>query len=61
MTETGSLVPIVYELLDAHEDTVNLAGIPLDDVRWSAHLEYLRALQRRSREILAACDAHLGR
>jgi hypothetical protein len=59
MTERAALMRVVYELLDAHADTVSLTATPLDDERWSAHLEYLRALQRRGREILAACDGHV--
>jgi hypothetical protein len=49
---------LVYELLDAHADTTDLAaelewnGDPI----WRAHLDYLRALQRMGREALA----HLG-
>lgn len=46
------LTTLVYELLDAHLDTVDLAeALPQD--RWRAHLDYLRALQRRARELLA--------
>jgi hypothetical protein len=47
------LTELVYELLDAHGDTVMLAGEPLDGVEWHAHLEYLRGLQRVGRETLA--------
>src|SRR3954466_10317710 len=47
------LVQLVYELLDAHDDTARLAvGWPLDE-RWAAHLDYLRDLQRLGRETLA--------
>ena len=57
---TGSLpellTAVVYELLDAHQDTVDLAQ-DLPDEPWRAHLEYLRALQRRGRELLAKTDA----
>jgi hypothetical protein len=66
-----ALVQLVYELLDAHDDTARLAaGLSLDSTdaasdtrtvseafRWSAHLDYLRALQRRGRELLALTDA----
>jgi hypothetical protein len=47
------LQEVVYELLDAHYDTAQLAAETADDDRWSAHLEYLRALQRQTRGILA--------
>jgi hypothetical protein len=51
------LQALVYELLDAHHDTVELAEDPAED-RWWAHLDYLRALQRKGRELLAqACAA----
>lgn len=46
------LTELVYELLDAHEDTAELAA-GLGDLAWALHLDYLRALQRRGREILA--------
>jgi hypothetical protein len=49
----GNLVSLVYELLDAHADTLALASDPADEIRWAAHLEYLRALQRAGQEVLA--------
>jgi hypothetical protein len=52
-TGTSDLAALAYELLDAHADTAQLAdGLPLDR-SWAAHLDYLRALQRRGREMLA--------
>ena len=49
----ASLAALAYELLDAHADTAQLAdGLPYDD-SWAAHLDYLRALQRKGRETLA--------
>jgi hypothetical protein len=50
---TSYLSALVYELLDAHEDTRRLAGPLSDDVHWAAHLDYLRDLQRVGRERLA--------
>jgi hypothetical protein len=48
-----SLAALAYELLDAHADTAQLAdGLPYD-WSWAAHLDYLRALQRTGREVLA--------
>ena len=47
------LVSLVYELLDAHDDTARLALGPDTDEDWPAHLDYLRCLQRRGREVLA--------
>lgn len=48
---------LVYELIDAHADTAELAsGLALDG-DWLAHLEYLRALQRQARSVLAQLSA----
>jgi hypothetical protein len=52
-TSVDYLTALVYELLDAHEDTTRLAGATTDDPRWDAHLDYLRGLQRVGREALA--------
>ena len=48
----ADVIELVYELLDAHDDTAELAG-GLGDLAWELHLDYLRALQRRGREVLA--------
>jgi hypothetical protein len=48
----GELEALVYELLDAHDDTAQLA-VGRGDIAWAIHLDYLRALQRRGRELLA--------
>jgi hypothetical protein len=48
----ADLIGLVYELLAAHEDTAELAG-DLGDLAWELHLDYLRTLQRRGRELLA--------
>ena len=47
------LTRLVYELLDAHDDTARIATGQDLDVRWQAHLSYLRDLQRVARELLA--------
>lgn len=47
------LAALTYELLDAHSDTAQLADGLQDDLYWAAHLDYLRALQRKGREMLA--------
>lgn len=47
------LTELVYELLDAHADTVRLMAEPEADPGWAAHLGYLRDLQRVGREVLA--------
>jgi hypothetical protein len=44
---------LVYELLDAHADTVRLACELEDDLTWGAHTDYLRALQRQGRAMLS--------
>jgi hypothetical protein len=46
------LAALVYELLDAHDDTARLAQ-GLGDIAWEIHLDYLRGLQRKGREMLA--------
>lgn len=52
-TDLPLLTRLVQELLDAHVDTVELALGYEDDVAWNMHLDYLRALQRRSQTLLA--------
>lgn len=52
-TPTDHLSGLLYELLDAHIDTINLAGSLEDNQHWAAHLDYLRGLQRVARETLA--------
>ena len=52
-TALAELVTLTYELLDAHSDTAALAAGSGEDVRWRAHLDYLRALHRKTRELLA--------
>ena len=47
------LTRLVYELLDAHDDTAQIATGQDLDPRWQAHLSYLRDLQRVARELLA--------
>ena len=57
------LTLLVYELLDAHDDTARLAGELAADVswevqvRWEVHVRYLRDLQRLGREALALSAA----
>jgi hypothetical protein len=53
----ASLHELVYELLDAHEDTARLARGLEDDLEWNVHLHYLRDLQRVGREALARTAA----
>jgi len=49
----AGLAELAYELLDAHADTAQLMdGLPYGP-SWAAHLDYLRALQRKGREMLA--------
>ena len=52
-----SLSGLLYELLDAHFDTISLADELEADQRWAAHLDYLRGLQRVGREALARVAA----
>jgi hypothetical protein len=53
-------ITLIYELLDAHRDTAEIAQDLSDDPEWAAHLEYLRALQRIGREMLARMPADEG-
>jgi hypothetical protein len=50
---TPHLLTLLYELLDAHDDTTRLASARELDGRWRAHLDYLGDLQRVAREVLA--------
>jgi hypothetical protein len=52
-TSARDLTDLVYELLDAHGDTMRLAGDLGDEQAWAAHLDYLRGLQRVGRAALA--------
>jgi hypothetical protein len=36
------LTCLIYELLDAHDDTARIAPTSLLDAAWAAHLDYLR-------------------
>jgi hypothetical protein len=53
----AALAELAYELLDAHTDTAQLADGLSYDPSWAAHLDYLRALQRMGREMLARTAA----
>ena len=55
-TTEQALVALAYELLDAHDDTTRLVHAEVADDEWPAHLDYLRCLQRRGREVLASVD-----
>ncbi len=49
----GYATELVYELLDAHVDTIRMARDLDGDPAWAAHLDYLCDLQRVGREALA--------
>ncbi len=53
MQDGSGLAELVYELLDAHVDTISLAGEMPVSPSWAAHLDYIRDLQRVGRERLA--------
>jgi hypothetical protein len=55
-----SLTDVVYELLDAHADTLRLAEPLADDPEWAVHTGYLRDLGRQGREALAAACSKAG-
>lgn len=48
------LESLIYELLDAHQQTARLAEDMEWDPEWREHLAQLRRLQRKSREVLSA-------
>ena len=52
----SELIGLTEELLEAHLDTVEIAGELAPDPEWQAHLDYLRALQRRGQALLAAFE-----
>ncbi len=52
-TPVDQLSGLLYELLDAHVDTIKLAWELEENQSWAAHLDYLRDLQRVGRETLA--------
>ena len=54
---SATLSQFVYELLDAHDDTMRLAEELTGELSWDSHLDYLRRLQRVGRELLASHDA----
>lgn len=56
-TPTDRLSGLLYELLDAHVDTIELADSLEESQSWAAHLDYLRDLQRVGREALARAAA----
>ena len=53
VTADGFVAELLYELLDAHIDTMRMARDLDEDPAWAAHLDYLRDLQRVGREALA--------
>ena len=53
VTAGGYVTELLYELLDAHVDTMRMARDLDGDPAWAAHLDYLRDLQRVGREALA--------
>ena len=56
----GYVTELVYELLDAHVDTMRMADELATDPAWAAHLDYLRDLQRVGREALARAASQAG-
>jgi hypothetical protein len=54
------LICLIYELLDAHDDTARIAAAQARDPIWQPHLVYLRDLQRLGREVVAAAAQQLA-
>jgi hypothetical protein len=60
-TATTELIWLVYELLDAHDDTAALIATDgPSELAWAFHLDYLRALQRTGRQIVARASSGGG-
>ena len=55
----ASLLDLLSEFIDANADTVHLiTGDERTELKWLAHCDYLRALQRLGHETLAHHDQH---
>ncbi len=54
------LTELMYELLDAHNDTMALARGLEDDPVWAAHVNYLQGLQRVGRDALAQAQVRMA-
>jgi hypothetical protein len=50
---SAQLTELVYELLDAHEDTLRLSEDVGETAEWAAHRAYLRDLHRAAHAALA--------
>jgi hypothetical protein len=50
---SSTSIALIYELLDAHDDTARMAAALAYEPSWASHLEYLRSLQQVGRELLA--------
>jgi len=57
---TTALLALIYELLDAHADTAELATGDATETEWRNHLMYLMDLQRLGRVALARTDSARG-
>jgi hypothetical protein len=54
VAHNDSLLDLLSELIDAHADTVQLiTGDQSTELKYSAHCDYLRALQRHGHQALA--------
>lgn len=53
----ADLTALLYELLDAHQDTMSLAQDLTPEPGWAAHLDYLQGLHRVGRAALARIEA----
>jgi hypothetical protein len=54
---SAELTELLYELLDAHEDTLRLSDDIGETAQWRAHRAYLRDLRRAGHEALARLEA----
>ena len=55
---SAELTELIYELLDAHEDTLRLSDDAIGETaEWCVHRAYLRDLRRTGHEALARLEA----
>jgi len=59
--QPAGVADLIYELLDAHGDTAQMAAALTCDPEWQGHLQYLQALQRKGRETLAQVSLEQAR
>jgi hypothetical protein len=59
--DASEMTVLIYELLDAHDDTARLVSEMASERVWELHLDYIRDLQRAGRAMLADMTQERGR